>query len=109
MFTPNSAVQGDMGWKTPWHRQEICVVRLCVRLINMNASKLVWYTLGLVLTNCKNWSHLTLEMFDNNELTHLIEADNCVSRSAVLEEANAHLQMKQYQFGIIILSEALEL
>ncbi len=28
-FTPN------MGWKTSWHRQQICVVRLWVRLINM--------------------------------------------------------------------------
>ncbi len=34
-FTPNSAVQGDMGCKTHWHRQKMCVVRLWVRLINM--------------------------------------------------------------------------
>ncbi len=47
-FTPNAAVQEDMGWKTSWHRQKICVVCLWVRLINMNvnrpASKIFWYT-----------------------------------------------------------------
>ncbi len=29
-------------------------------------------------------------MFDNDELAHLREADNCVSKGAVLEKANAH-------------------
>ncbi len=29
-------------------------------------------------------------MFDNDELAHLGEADNCVSKGAVLEEANVH-------------------
>ncbi len=47
-FIPNSAVQGDMGWTTSWHRHKICVVCLWVRLINMNvnrpASKIFWYT-----------------------------------------------------------------
>ncbi len=30
-------------------------------------------------------------MFDNDELAHLREADNCVSKGAVLEEANVAL------------------
>ncbi len=29
-------------------------------------------------------------MFDNDEVAHLREADNCVSKGTVLEEANAH-------------------
>ncbi len=29
-------------------------------------------------------------MFDNDELAHLREADNCVSKGAVLEESNVH-------------------
>ncbi len=29
-------------------------------------------------------------MFDNEELAHFREADNCVSKGAVLEEANAY-------------------
>ncbi len=91
-LTPNSAVQGDMGWKRSWHRQKIYVVHLWVRLINMNvnrqASKIFWYIHGLALSNCKTWCHLTLKMFDNDELAHLREADNSVSKGA--EEANAH-------------------
>ncbi len=31
-----------------------------------------------------------MKMFDNDELVHLREADNTVSKVAVLEEANAH-------------------
>ncbi len=31
-------------------------------------------------------------MFANDEPIHLIEADNCVTKGAVLEEANAHLR-----------------
>ncbi len=59
-------------------------------IINRPASKIFWYTHGLALTNCKNWCHLTLKMFDNDELGHLREANNCVSMGAVLKEANAY-------------------
>ncbi len=31
-----------------------------------------------------------MKMFDNDELAHLREADNCVSNGAFLEEAKAH-------------------
>ncbi len=58
--------------------------------VNRPASKIFWYTHGLALANCNNWCHLTLKMFDNDELAHLREADNCVSKDAVLKEANAY-------------------
>ncbi len=57
---------------------------------NRPASKIFWYTHGLTLTNCKNWCHLTMNMFDNDELAYLREADNCLGKGVVLEEANAH-------------------
>ncbi len=50
-----------------------------------------------------------MKMFDNDELAHLREADNCVSKGAVIEEANAHFTNKQYLLGKIILIELLEL
>ncbi len=32
-YTHNSAVQGDMGWKTAGHRQHVHVLRLWLRLM----------------------------------------------------------------------------
>jgi hypothetical protein len=93
-FTPNSAVQGDMGWKAPWHRQKICVVRMWLRFVNMDvnrtASKIFWYTHGLAHSRCKNWCYLTMQMFDNAGLSHLREVDNCANKSAVLKNANVN-------------------
>ncbi len=48
-------------------------------------------------------------MFDIDELVHLREADNCVSKGAVIKEAMLILQMKQYLLGKIILIELLQL
>ncbi len=33
-YTPNTAVQGDMGWITAGNRQNLCVLRLWLRLMN---------------------------------------------------------------------------
>ena len=35
-YAPNPAVQGDMGWILPKHRQWICVIRQFCRMINMD-------------------------------------------------------------------------
>ena len=39
-YTPNSAVQGDMGWALSIHKQWLCVTRLWCRLVNMNNDRL---------------------------------------------------------------------
>ena len=44
-YAPNPAVQGDMGWILPEHRQWICVIRQFCRMINMDdtlLSKLIF-------------------------------------------------------------------
>ncbi len=54
-YTPNAAVQRDMGCKTVGHRQKLCVLRLWLRLMNMYremiASNVFWhsYTLAEVV------------------------------------------------------------
>ncbi len=67
-YTPISAVQGDMGWKTAGHRQKLCVLRLWLRLMNMDremiASKIFWHSYTLVLGRCKNSCFLTIKMFE---------------------------------------------
>ncbi len=39
-YTPNVAVQGDMGWKLAPHRQWIAMTRHWCRLINMEIGRL---------------------------------------------------------------------
>ncbi len=34
-FTPNTAVRVDMGWKSLKHKQQLCVARFWLRLINI--------------------------------------------------------------------------
>ncbi len=50
-YISNAAVQGDMGWKTEGHRQKFCMLRLWLRLMNMDremiASKVVWHSYTL--------------------------------------------------------------
>ncbi len=57
-YTPNAVVQGDMGWKTEGHRQQLCVLRQWLRLINMDtemiASKVFWHSYTLAQSRCKN-------------------------------------------------------
>ena len=35
-YAPSPAIQGDMGWSLPEHRQWMCVIRQWCRMINMN-------------------------------------------------------------------------
>ncbi len=57
-YTPNAAVQGGMGWKTAGHRQNVYVLRLWLRLMNMDreliASKVFWHPYTLAQGRCKN-------------------------------------------------------
>ncbi len=56
-YTPNAAVQEDNVWKTAGHRQNLCVVRLWLRLMNMDsemiAIKIFWHSYTLTQGRCK--------------------------------------------------------
>ncbi len=47
MYNPNAAVQGDMGWKTASHRQKLCVLRLWLRLMNMDRETIASKVFGI--------------------------------------------------------------
>jgi hypothetical protein len=94
-FTPNMAVQGDMGWKQVFHRQKICVTRLWLRLINMDrnriSSKVFWYAYGQAQNGFKNWCFFTMKMFDDMGLPNLKYAINCIQKPVVLDKVNDKL------------------
>ena len=57
-FTPNAAVEGDMGWIPAEVRQWTCVVRLWCRLKNMDVNRLnhkVYKWAESMKTRTKNW------------------------------------------------------
>lgn len=39
-YAPNAAVHGDMGWRTPAHRQWLAVTRQWCRLVNIDNARL---------------------------------------------------------------------
>lgn len=39
-YSPNAAIQGDMGWKTPWQNQCSCIFKNWQRLCSMPADRL---------------------------------------------------------------------
>ena len=39
-YSPNAAVQRDIGWKSPWHQQWICIFINWSRLCDMSDAKL---------------------------------------------------------------------
>ena len=58
-YAPNAAINGDMGWVSPEHRQWMCVARKWCRLINLDesllASKIFQTHLAQCNANCKTW------------------------------------------------------
>ncbi len=97
-YSPNTAVQGDMCWKTAGHRQKLCVIRLWLRLINMDremfASKVFWHSYTLVQGRCKNWCFLTIKMFNELGIGFLTNENECVDKHSILETANNCLHGK---------------
>lgn len=80
-YTPNSAVQRDMGWKLPEDKQWVQVSHLWCRINNMNRERVNYkvfaWSRRVALANVKNWSfhvahfyrELSLEMFlDTNSI-----------------------------------------
>ncbi len=81
-YTPNATVQGDRGWKTAGHRQKLCVLRLWLRLMNMDremiASKVLWHSYTQAQGRCKNWCFLIIKMFNELGMGFLTnENDKC--------------------------------
>lgn len=77
-YTPNAAVQGDIGWKSPWHQQYICIFRNWRRMCDMPNTKLcnrifIWaYSLS---DTKKNWIFHVKHYFDSIQMSYLSRTD----------------------------------
>ncbi len=78
-YTPNAAVWGEMGWKTPAHRQWLCVTRQWFRLCNMVDSRLtkkkfIWAHQHAE-NRRKNWVYHVTKFFRERQMEHLANTD----------------------------------
>ncbi len=100
-FAPNSAANGDMGWKSSLHRQRVCIVRAWLRFINMDtdrlASKVFWYSYRTAQSGCKNWCYFTMNMFNQLGIGQFTNRENCHSKTAVLEHVNNCMELETQQ------------
>ena len=60
-YAPNAAVNGNMGWSAPEHKQWVCVTRRWCRLAKLDSSLLVnkvfLYCVEQASVRCKNWCY----------------------------------------------------
>ena len=77
-FTPNAAVQGDIGLRVPWQHQKVEICRHYCRLVNISGDRLnknvfKWCN----RQNVKNWNFRVrsyLRSIDQDELTNIERA-----------------------------------
>ncbi len=97
-YTPNAALQGDMGWKTAGHRQKVSVLRLWLRVMNMDremiASKVFWHSYTLAQGRCTNWCFLTIKMFNEFGMSFHTNENEGVDKHGILETANNYVHGK---------------
>jgi hypothetical protein len=78
--TPNSAVQGDMGWKMPLQHQWMAITRQWVRLCLMNPTRLtkrvfLWAHDVAQLKCKKNWVYRCIKYYRDINMDHLAHID----------------------------------
>ena len=94
-YAPIAAVNGDMGWPAPEHRQWMCITRKWCRLITLDESLITKIVFRAHLDRCnpryKTWCH-RVKMF-----YHQLELDICrghrLAVRATLNTVNTTLQV----------------
>ena len=78
-YAPNAAINGDIGWPAPEHKQWMCVTRKWCRLVNFDDSLLAKKLLShLVQCNasCKTWCYRVQIFFreiEYGDIGHIID------------------------------------
>ena len=95
-YAPNAAINGDMGWPAPEHRQWMCVTRKWCRLANSDDSLLAKriFQSHLVQCNasCKTWCHRVQMFFREIEFGDIGHGHR-LAVGAILRTVNAQLQL----------------
>ena len=87
---PNLATRGDLGWISWWCKQKIEVVRLWLRLKNMDPTRItakIFKYCSNKAINCKikNWESTVIALLRSHEMSFLVNITDCDFRS-VLEQ-----------------------
>ena len=76
-YTPNAAVQGDMGWPLPIYHQWSAIIRFWKRLEGMNVNRIDSRVFSFCKTSGdvrhKNWCFRVTAFFNKNGLPNLID------------------------------------
>ena len=87
---PNLAVQGDMGWGLPEEKQWLCVVRMWLRLCNMNDSqigkKVFKWCKSLSTQKKKNWYFRCENYIRNLGFNQLLNLESGIRMQDVKED-----------------------
>ena len=91
-YAPNIALQGDTGWKHPYHKQWLCVIRLWCRLVNMSQSRINKRVFAWALRlGKKNWCWRVTEFCKDRHLANICNTELYLSGSSVRDKVDKAL------------------
>ena len=86
-FTPNAAVQGDMGLKVPWQYQRVEMCRMWCRLVNMSEDRLnKRMFLKCNDVNVRNWNYRVREYLASIDQNDYVDVGNSINKETFLNE-----------------------
>ena len=101
-YAPNLAIQGDMGWSLPEHRQWICVIRQWCRMINMDVSRIsktifIW---GMEQSSAKCKSHFyrVNQFLISVDMEYVYRAQDANTRSILCSFGHELIQLQLTQW-----------
>ena len=93
-YTPNAAVQGDMGWLLPEHRQWKSVATMWYRMENLEPYRINYvvhsWARRLALARTKNWCYHVQTFFNKLEIGYEATRNN-ISKSMFIHSVNSAL------------------
>lgn len=86
-YAPNVAVNGDMGWPMPEHRQWLCITRKWCRIMNMDVTLLSRNIFSECNSQsnrqCKTWFHRVSIFFAQIGQAHVCQEQQLVKRTVM--------------------------
>ena len=87
-YAPNTAAQGDMGWKMSLHRQWECILRLKLRLVKLpdiciNKRIYVWSE-SMSCKRVSNWNYKVTDMLNTLEMHRFVDPNIHINISTIL-------------------------
>ena len=96
-YTPNAAVQGDIGWYTPLHRQWLSVTRMWIRVNTMPNNRINYkahaWARRLADSRVKNWTYHVCVSLKKWNLQVLLDHDNLPSKDEALQLVSTKMEV----------------